>query len=452
MATALLLVIGAGCTANYYRKSADRAAYAAIKEKSPAVTNMDSGFTIEQTNTVLLDQMTVNTNVYAYLGADGEAERGARRLRLEDALAIAVENSRIYQTEKERLYGSSLQLTLARHDFTPIFSGGGGLGYQETSRHQYSEVEIVDQVTGQKRFVTTDNIVETQRTQADGSLGASWLIRDIGRLSTSITESFTKFVGGDWNGSAQVAANFVSPLLQNAGFKREQEALLQAERNLLYDIRQFTLFRKDFSVQIATTYYRVLGLRDSVRNSYLNLETSRKNAERSRALALEGRTTQSDLGRFEQQVLSSEGSWINAVRSYKQTLDNFKIQLGLRINDHIVLDDAELEALTIKHPTLSVDDSIQVALAARLDLMNTRARLEDAERKVVLQKNFLKPKVGLGRRRGEQRSRRAHRLRGAGADRSLHLGRELDIDGLDKTERNAYPFFDFPQSRRCRYS
>jgi len=75
------------------------------------------------------------------------------------------------------------------------------------------------------------------------------------------------------------------PLLRDAAFKRETEALIQAERSLLYDLRDFTQYRKDFSVQVATAYYGVLGNRDTARNSFLNLQSSRKNAERSRALA-----------------------------------------------------------------------------------------------------------------------------------------------------------------------
>jgi len=60
-----------------------------------------------------------------------------------------------------------------------------------------------------------------------------------------------------------------------------------------------------------------------------------------------------------------------------------------------VLDDRELEALQIHHPDLSVDDSIQVALAARLDYLNSKDQLDDAVRQVDLAANFLKPRVDL---------------------------------------------------------
>ncbi len=388
-AVAVLLAIGAGCTAKHYHKSADREAYGIIKSKSGKVRNMDPNFTIEQTNTVLLEKFPASTNVFDFMGAEGEKERGARRLTLEGALGIAVQSSRAYQSEKERLYGSALRLSLARHVFAPLFSSSGSIDYQ-------GEKVRVDELTDDPN-VTSDNLVERQGVGANGKISADWLIRDVGKITTSLTAGFLRYVSGDsgLSTSAQLGATFARPLLQNAGFKSEKEALIQAERTMLYDLRGFTQYRKEFSVQIATDYYRVLGNRDSVRNSYLNLQSSGKNAERSRALAQEGRITQSDLGRLEQQELQTEGAWINAVRDYRQALDNFKIRLGLRIDDNIILDDHDLEVLTIDHPTLSVEDSVQVALAARLDLLNQREQFEDAERQVDLAKNMLKPRVDL---------------------------------------------------------
>jgi len=389
----LMVLLSTGCTANHYRKSADKEVYGAIAQKSDKVRNMDPHFTIEQTNTALLEGLEVSDDVKDFMGADGEIERGAKRLTLEQALSIAVRGSRSYQARKEQLYLSALSLTLARHQFTPLFTSGANVNYGGATERAVTVG--IDEATGEPKVILSDNLVEQQRVAASGNIGASWLIRGVGRLSTAMTADFLRFVTGDprVTTSSQLSATLTRPLLRNAGFKAETEALIQAERQLLYDLRDFTRFRKDFSVQIATAYYRVLGNRDSVRNSYLNLQSSRKNAERSRALAQEGRITQSDLGRLEQQELTAESTWINAVRDYKQALDNFKIQLGLSLNEKLVLDDHELARLKIDHPTLNVDESIRVALAARLDLLNNREQLEDADRKVALSKNLLLPRV-----------------------------------------------------------
>ena len=65
------------------------------------------------------------------------------------------------------------------------------------------------------------------------------------------------------------------------------------------------------------------------------------------------------------------------------------------MDDNLVLDDGELEALQIHHPDIGVDDSIQLALASRMDYMTVRDKLDDAERQVKLAQNFLKPSVDL---------------------------------------------------------
>lgn len=403
MSTGRLLLCGvisfwlalAGCTTNYYRKSADKETYSTIREKTPLVRNMDANFTIEQTNTISLEGLPVATSVYDFLGQAGEREQNASVLTLEDALAMAVRHSRNYQSRKEQLYLSGLALTQVRHQFAPIFSAAGNVDYS-VQTEQATTVGI-DEITGEPTVIVSDSLVEQHRVGASGTINTSWLIRDVGRITTAFTADFLRFITGDRTvtTSSQLSATFLRPLLRDAGFKTQTEALIQAERQLLYDLRDFTQFRKDFSVQIATAYYGVLGNRDTVRNNFLNLQSSRKNAERTRALAQEGRITQSDLGRLEQQELSAESAWINAIRSYRQALDNFKFQLGLTVDANIVLEDAELAALQIHHPEISVDDSIRVALAARLDYMNTKDQFDDSVRQVALAANLLKPQVDL---------------------------------------------------------
>ena len=421
----LAAVTLAGCSANYYRNSADEAAYGAIRGKTPLVKDMDPNFTIEQTNVTYLTNFAVVTNVAEYLGPNDGAETEATLLRLEDALKIAVHQSRTYQSRKEDLYLTALAVTLARHEFTPIFSANG--------HGEYSPA-VTEDPPG------SDNLVEQDAVSAGGSVTGSWLIRDVGRITTAFTTDFLRFVSGDPRlvTSSSLSATFVRPLWQNAAFKQEMENLTQAERDLLYALRNFTQFRKDFSVQIATSYYNVLGNRDAVRNSYLNLQASRKNAERTRALAKEGRVAGSDLGRQEQQELTAESSWINAVRNYQQSLDNFKIQLGLPVDARIVLDDRELAELKIQNPNLSMEDSIKVALAARLDYMTDKDRLDDSIRQVKVAENQLKPRVDLllnGRL--DSNPNRASVLP---EPQRYAWSAGLDVDpGLDRTaERNSY--------------
>ena len=383
-----LMLALVGCAKSYYQKSADRAAYSAVQAKSPLVPNMDPHFTIEQTNILSLDELLIVTNTPEFLGDDGKREAGAHLLNLETSLNLAVNYNRSYQSRKEQLYLSALGLTLVRHQFTPLFTSEANVIYS-------AQRTTLDEITGNPAL--SDTVVEQAKVTGGGSIGASWLIRDVGRITAAFTADAIRFVTGDprLTTSSQLSATFFRPLLRDAGFKAQTEVLIQAERQLLYDLRDFTRYRKEFSVQVATAYYGVLGFRDVARNNYLTLQSSRKNAERTRALVQEGRVTTADLGRLEQQELSAESTWINAVRGYKQALDTFKIQLGLSVDNQIVLDEEDLRALQIRHPDISVDDSIQVALSARLDYLNTKDQFADTERKVAVAANLLLPRVDL---------------------------------------------------------
>jgi outer membrane protein TolC len=395
---AVLLVLTGGCSPAHYRKSADQEAYRLVAEKTWQVPNMDPGFTIEQTNEVNLEGLPRVEHQEEFLGTAEESEEGAPIVSLDQALGLGVEHSRLYQNTKEQLYISALGLSLARHAFTPLFSAPSSVDYN-------ANLPLVREIVGYEpdpgnpganRPVYRDTVLD-HNVRAEAGLKVDWLIRDLGRISAAFTLDFTRFVSGDprWVASSELAATLTRPLLRNAGYKRELEVLTQSERDFLYAVRDFTRFRKTFSVDVASAYYGVLGNRDRARNAYVKLLSGRKTAERTRALAKEGRTPQSDLGRVEQQELSAELSWISAVRLYKRSLDDFKIQLGLPVEMKLVLDERELAELKIRHPQISVEDAVRVAFEARLDYQNDRDKFDDATRKVALAADGLKMQVDV---------------------------------------------------------
>jgi outer membrane protein TolC len=432
--------IAAGCSAKHYRKSADKEAYKAIQQKSSGVPNMDEQFTIEQTNALSFAALPVATNAPEFLGQYAARESTARVLSLEEALDIATKQNRTYQLRKEELYLSALGLTLARYRWTPIFGAGGSAAVSGEAKRRVET--IVFTTAGRTNSVVIDRVFEDRNVFAEARVDVSWLLRDVGKITAAFTTDFLRYLTGDPRTvtSSRVGATLARPLLRNAGFKAELEALTQAERDLLYDLRSFAQYRKAFSVQVASAYYAVLGHRDTVRNSHLNLLSSRKNAERTRALANEGRVTQADLGRLEQQELSAEGVWNNALRAYKQALDSFKLlHLGVPVDTNLILDDRELDALTIQHPNLNPDDAVAVALAARLDYQNARDVRDDSVRKVELAANFLKPQVDFVASGGFSSPLQRTGFPVPDPDRyNWSAGLDVDLPIDRKAERNLY--------------
>lgn len=445
-------LLWAGCTAAHYRKSADQETAAAIAEKGPLVPNMDPQFSIAPRESLALTNLPISTNSVPFLGPEAEKERDAQVVSLEKALEIATIHSRVYQSSKEQLYLTALDLTLSRHAFAPLFSAGGA-ARAIADTVQTIEFEPDPSNPGQIKPVLSDNLAEEHRISLSGRVGGEWLIRDLGRISAAFSTDFLRFLTGDPRvvTSSQLGATFTRPLLRNAGYKSEEESLIQAERDLLYALREFVRFRKGFSVQVATAYYGVLGNRDAVRNSHLNRQSSLRAAERTRALAREGRTTQADLGRLEQQELSSESAWINAIRAYQRSLDDFKILLGVPVETRLVLLDDDLRALRIEHPELTVAEAIEIALAARLDFANLRDEVQDAERKVKLAADRLKPGLDLVSTvtLNSEEVTRGFALPDPERYR-WSAGLDLDLPLERKAERNQYRFALIAQDRAGR--
>src|SRR5438477_9392029 len=187
----LLLVVGlvlGGCSTQHYRKSADKEAYGAIAQKTPLVKNMDPHFTVEQTNQLSLEGLSVAEEIDAALGPDGEAERGAPIVSLEEALEIAVNHGRIYQNQKEQLYIAALGLTLARHQYAPIFSAGGA------GSHNVTTVPVIDTIpdptdpTGQRQIpVPSNRPAGTARASANGQTLGHNLLPTGPRLAPSFS-------------------------------------------------------------------------------------------------------------------------------------------------------------------------------------------------------------------------------------------------------------------------
>lgn len=371
-----VVCIGSGCTSAYYRRSADKEVYKIIAEKSVGVTNMDSRFTIETNPPPVLDDLPLNEKAEESLGPEADIEKGARIVSLDKALELAIKHSREYQAQKEALYLKALSLSLTRHTTPPLFP-----------RQRLRNQEI---------YAGVDNLVEKNKTfYAGGGATLESILWTGGKIVTDFSMDFSRFLSGDPRAalSSSIVANFTQPILRGAGYRIAIENLTQAERDFLYAVRDFTRYRKDFAIRIATAYYGVLQNRDRVRNSYRGLMNYRANVQRDEAFVAEGLRAQAQLDELKQAELSTEASWINAVRAYKQSLDQFKITLGLPLSAKIILDDRELEQLKIIHPEITVEDAIKIAEASRLDLHNERDQLEDAQRKLKIAVNNLLPSL-----------------------------------------------------------
>ncbi len=429
----LLLLAVSGCSTTRHKERADAEVYDIITAKSAAVPGAGPEFSIEPPDDAFdLDGLTVLTEIDERLGDGVASEAGSAVVALDDALMLATQRNRTYLSEKESLYLQALALTLERHRYTPIFSGGASGAVRRSAGDQptpsvFNEamagagavISQLEQMTGTQAELLRayanvveeagasvgldqprTRLVEERRVAGDMTLGADVLMRGGGRIAAALTTDFLRFLTGAPRTSSGSAFTLAvsQPLLRGAGAAIAAERLTQAERDALYALRGFTHYRKEFTVNVSANYYSVLQQRDIVRNTWSGLENFRMNVERERAFAEEGLRTQAELGRMLQAQLDNENRYINAVRRYQEELDNFKIMLGLSTDARVVLDDDALTALReqgLDHPTVNPEDAAAIALAARLDLYNDRDRVNDAERRVRVAANALQPRLNL---------------------------------------------------------
>lgn len=475
------------CSRDRYRRLADQETYRIIEQKAESVPNMEQDFSIEEEASTGLDDCPVVSEEDPALGPMAGNEVGGRIISLEKALLLAVRHNRTYQQQKEAVFLAALNLTLDRHDFTPIFSGSASGEYNRSTRDvqelstvaafasaapdivtdvgnitgtpgdlvsRYSQlVEKAVEATGLDE--TETKIVDERSVTGQTGVGVDLLLKGGAAIAVDLTSNFLRFLTGDPRiaTSSALAATIRQPLLRGAGSKVAAEALTQSERDALYAIREYVRYRKEFTVDIASSYYQVLQSRDVVYNNYLSYQAFRESAERDRALVAEGRHNIAELGRIQQAELNAENGWTSAIRSYRQRLDDFKIRLGLPVDMAVVLDQGELEHLRERgliHFDISPEDAIEVALVSRLDLYNEQDAVEDAGRKVEVAANNLKTDLDLVGS-VDVDSKEGDRFQELDFERTQwSAGLDLDLPLDRKAERNAYraSLISFARSER----
>ena len=382
----------AACTMASYQRSADEESYQVIAEKAGLVPGVSNQVVIDEDKLVDLSGFAINSDSFDFLDNEADSEVDARIVSLNDALNLAFQHSKDFQTQKERLYLEALALTFDRYRYVPTFSAAAGGDYRWDSQDKF--VQDMQALTG------IENINTSESTFSNTSLGARYLLKSGGAVALNLTNNFTRFLTGDISeiGAGALIGSFTQPLLRDFGSDIETEALLQAERDLLYRLRDFTRFRKNFAVRVASDYYSVLLNRETSRNYYAGLLATNLSLEREQAFQAEGLTTLLQVGRLEQSSLQADLRWTSSITRYKRRLDNFKILIGLNADDNIMLDDEEMVLITetgMDSPDISLEQATEMAIQTRLDLYTWLDRVQDSARRIELAANSLSPALDL---------------------------------------------------------
>ena len=353
--------------------------------------------------------------------------QGANRFDLFRCIEYGVRNSRRYQDQLESLYTAALDVTLERHLLSPRPFATVGANY--TGGQREADYRSALAVTG--------NAGVRQRLPYGGEVVAQALVSFVNALNETSQSAEP----------ASVALSGSLPLLRGAGLIN-LEPLIGAERGLVYQVREFEDFRRQFAVDVARSYFNTLARQQAVRNRQRTYENLAVLTERTRALFAADKISFLEVQRSEQALLQAENSVVAARETYQNALDAFKILLGMPVSEELTIIPV---ALDLQVPDIERPDVVETAHRYRLDLQTARDRVDDARRGVENARNGLLP--GLDLTAQAQAANRtdepARKLDSRTLTYSAGVTLDLPIDRLP--ERNAYrrSLIDFERAQRA---
>jgi hypothetical protein len=334
------------------------------------------------------------------------------------SLHYAVRHSRDYKTQLENLYLSALDVTLQRHLFEPR-----------------PFAQIGESVAAGPSGLTTDLDYQAALT-ATATAGVQQQLPYGGTVTAKALVGFVNALNGPVASgeSAAVAMSASIPLLRGFGMVN-LEPLISSERNLIYQIRAFEEYRRQFLVSIASSYFRLVTNRQALAINRANYISLIGLTERTEALYAAGRLNFLEVQRSLQAQLTAENRLVNAQEDYQSALDQFKIVMGMPIEQD--LDIASVQ-LVLNLPSLGMKQAVEMAMKYRLDLQTGRDRIDDNRRQVQVAENQLQPDLNLtaSGQWGNVPGAPARDLNNRTFNYSAGVTLDLPVDRL--AERNSY--------------
>jgi outer membrane protein TolC len=362
-------------------------------------------------------------------------------ITLEQASELGLINSREFQDAREDLYLTALPVTLERFSFAAQFFAAG---------QAFREWAGAETPVGQQNNWT-----------ANSNLGFAKLFSTGALLLVNFANQTVINLGGIASGrvasQSTIDLDLIQPLLQGAGKAVTLEPLTQSERNLLYEVRNYARFRKEFYVALAgggggsitgasfqptgviaaspftpigafggsglapgviplvpavgnpglqvspgesgrlsltpalaapvSGYLSTLLQAAQMKVDEYNIIKLEEYLKLAKAMAEGGDISQLQVDQFEQQVLNRRTTFLTDQFQYLQSLDQFKLQLGVPTTLPIELDDTPFRPLNEqfqRYEDLFAEFDAASAEPARFSAPEDAARLRGELRRIFV--------------------------------------------------------------------
>ncbi len=365
LACTLALFLG-GCSSAHYQKSADKQVYSLVAQVEQQLFGHTNAFTI---NTPWSSRSPSSITPQELI--TDRYQTNTRTITIDDALWLSVTNSRRYQTAKEQLYLTALTLTGEKHAFTPNFFA--------TITGNYDRSANGDQIGS-----------------VNSRLGVSQLLATGGKVGVNLANDLLRYYTGDPRRLAVsvMSLNFTQPLLRGFGPNSSAvESLTQSERNTVYAVRTYSYFQNQWALEIVNDYFNLLAQKDIIRNRYTNYLGRVQSTQRLEARK-QDRESVNNVDQARQSELTSKNNYINSLATYLNSLDDFKIKLGLPPGDRVRLVDeplTQIQQTGLINVSLDKTAAYQLATGHQMLILNAIDQFEDSQRKVRVSADKLKP-------------------------------------------------------------
>ncbi|HZN37435.1 MAG TPA: TolC family protein [Planctomycetota bacterium] len=339
-------------------------------------------------------------------------------------LATAVRQNREFLAARESLYRQGLSISLTRFEFGPQFEAAVSYLWPK------SEGGVGSHRVG-------GSLTASQRLPTGGTLS----------LSSGYNTEWPFGPGlGDTIYSSSVSVSVSQPLLRGAGYDISHEPLTQAERALIYAIRDFENSREDLSIRVARSFFELGSQRKTLVNEDRNYDSAVFDRGKAEALLQVGKNLEKDVFLARRREIDAKDQLISAHAAYDRAVDEFKILLGLPTTSSIDIADQEppYEAARFE-----VTSAVAAARHNRLDLITARQNLQDVERSVRIAENALLPDLNLTASAGFA-GLSSDYTQSAPDQWNSSVGLTFEVPLQRKSERNAYrsALISLEQARR----
>lgn len=279
------------------------------------------------------------------------------RIRLDQAVELALYNSREFQDRREDLYLAALPVSLERFSF---------------SAQAFAAEQVILEAAGRETATpgTKWRINSDVGVTRQFATGASLLVQLANRIVIDLSN------GRPTVSTSTLGLTLVQPFLRGGGFAVTLEALTLAERTLLYAIRSYARFRSIFYVAVSgqgdytNNPYGLQGLSPNLgrgiganltanpvgylptvlrsavlANERKNVATFEQYQRLFQNLEEGGAVTKLQVGRIEQQLLQGRATVLLRSQEYIDNIDNFKLQLGIPATVPLELDESPLKPI-----------------------------------------------------------------------------------------------------------